>query len=74
VKEKYDYIFMEGPSLNEHSDSKELVEYVDKVIAVFSADTTLNNLDMASIKYLRSIKNKLAGAILNRVDLKDISA
>jgi Mrp family chromosome partitioning ATPase len=74
LRDKYDYIFLEGPSLNDHSDSKELVEYVDKVIAVFSAESTLNNLDMASIKYLRSIKAKLAGAVLNRVDLRDVAS
>lgn len=70
---KYDYILMEGPSLNEYSDTKELIDYVDKVITVFGAETTLNNLDKESIQFLKSIRGKFLGALLNRVQLKDLS-
>jgi succinoglycan biosynthesis transport protein ExoP len=70
---QYDYIFLEGPSINEYSDSKELIDYVDKVIAVFDANTNLNHLDKESINYLKSMKEKMLGAILNKVQLKDLS-
>ncbi|HEY9007950.1 MAG TPA: hypothetical protein VIM75_17540 [Ohtaekwangia sp.] len=70
---QYDYIFLEGPSINEYSDSKELIDYVDKVIAVFDANTNLNHLDKESINYLKSIKDKLLGSVLNKVQLKDLS-
>jgi Mrp family chromosome partitioning ATPase len=70
---RYDYILMEGPSLNEYSDTKELIEYSDKVIPVFSAETVLNSLDEESIKYLKSIKGKLLGSVLNKVAIKDLS-
>ncbi|HEY9049706.1 MAG TPA: hypothetical protein VIN08_27600 [Ohtaekwangia sp.] len=70
---QYDYIFLEGPSINEYSDSKELIDYVDKVIAVFDANTNLNHLDKESINYLKSIKEKLLGSVLNKVQLKDLS-
>jgi polysaccharide biosynthesis transport protein len=70
---QYDYILMEGSSLNEFSDSKELIEYADKVIPVFAAETVLSNLDRESIQYLKSIKNKMLGAVLNRVQMKDLS-
>jgi uncharacterized protein involved in exopolysaccharide biosynthesis/Mrp family chromosome partitioning ATPase len=71
---QYDYILMEGPSLNEYSDTKELIEFSDKVIPVFSAETVLNSLDEESIKYLKSVKGKLLGSVLNKVALKDLSA
>ncbi|HMJ71578.1 MAG TPA: hypothetical protein VK508_21935 [Cyclobacteriaceae bacterium] len=73
LSSQYDYILMEGPSLNEYSDTKELIEFSDKVIPVFSAETVLNSLDEESIKYLKSVKGKLLGSVLNKVALKDLS-
>jgi len=70
---KYDFIILEGPSMNEYSDTKELVSYVDKVISVFDAKTALNNFDKESVKYLKSIKSKSLGTILNKVNLKDLA-
>jgi len=69
---EYDYIFLEGAALNDYSDTKELEKYVQKVIPVFSADTSIGQLDRESINYLRSLGNKLAGAILNKVELKNL--
>lgn len=69
---QYDYIFLEGASLNEYSDSKELLEFAEKIIPVFSAHTTLNSMDKESIKYLKSVEEKLMGAILNKVNIKDL--
>lgn len=69
---QYDYIFLEGASLNDYSDSKELTKYVEKVIPIFSAETSIGQLDRESISYLRTIGTKLAGAILNKVDLKNL--
>lgn len=70
---QYDYILLEGASLNDYSDTRELIEYADKVIAVFDADSTLTELDYDSIKYLKSIKEKLLGSVLNRVKLKELT-
>lgn len=70
---QYDYILMEGPSLNEYSDTKELIDYADRVITIFGAETTLNSHDKESVQYLKSIRGKLLGTILNRVQLKDLS-
>ncbi|MEX1239021.1 MAG: Wzz/FepE/Etk N-terminal domain-containing protein [Cyclobacteriaceae bacterium] len=70
---QYDCILLEGPSLNEYSDTKELIEYADKVIPVFGADTVLNPLDRESVQYLKSIKHKLLGTVLNKVQFKDLS-
>ncbi|MFW5700290.1 MAG: exopolysaccharide transport family protein [Cyclobacteriaceae bacterium] len=69
---RYDYIFLEGAALNEYSDTKELVKFVDKVIPVFSADTIIKQKDRESIEFLNSLNGKLTGAILNKVELKNL--
>jgi succinoglycan biosynthesis transport protein ExoP len=73
LSSEYDYILMEGPSLNEYSDTKELIEYADRVITLFGAETTLNHLDKESVSYLKSVKGKFLGTVLNKVQLKDLS-
>ena len=70
---QYDYVLMEGPALNAYSDSKELVDYADKVIPVFGADMAISQTDKESINYLKSINGKLMGTVLNNVKLKNLS-
>jgi Mrp family chromosome partitioning ATPase len=72
LKSEYDFIFLEGPSLNEFSDSKELIHDVDKVVTVFAADTTISQHDQLSIDYLKELNTKHIGSILNMVDLKNL--
>jgi len=72
LADSFDYVLMEGASLNEYSDTKELVRYADKVVAVFSADATIKHLDREAIHYLKSLGKKFGGAVLNRVELKDL--
>jgi Mrp family chromosome partitioning ATPase len=67
LKAQYDFIILEGASLNDYSDSRELVGFVDKVIPVFSAGATLNAEDRESLHFLRSLNGKLGCAILNNV-------
>ncbi len=69
----FDYILMEGPSLNEYSDSKELLRYVDKVIPVFSAESSIKQMDKESIEFFETLNGKLTGAILNNIDPKNIN-
>ncbi len=69
---QYDYIFLEGGALNLYSDSKELANYVDKVVVIFSAKSTIKPADKDSIAYLKNLKNKLVGAVLNKVDLDNL--
>ncbi|MGB3179990.1 MAG: hypothetical protein WBB45_01270 [Cyclobacteriaceae bacterium] len=66
----YDYIFMEGASLNEYSDTKELVGYSDRIVPVFSADAVIKSVDKDSIRYLKSLDEKLLPSVLNMVDPK----
>ncbi|MBL3658179.1 exopolysaccharide transport family protein [Fulvivirga sediminis] len=72
LKLNYDYIFLEGPSLNEFSDTRELIEYSDKVVTVFSADSVIKQIDRESLEFLNGIKDKLSGGVLNKLDIKDL--
>jgi len=73
LRNHYDYIIMEGASLNQFSDSKELLSFTDKVLTVFSADSSLGNPDRESIEFIRSLKESFLGAILNKVDMKNVA-
>lgn len=70
-QQKYDYILLEGPALNDYADSKELSLYVDKVIGVFAAQSSKVTADEESIGFLNSLGEKYLGSILNRVDRLD---
>lgn len=72
LEQKYDFIFLEGPSLNNYLDSKELVTYVDKVIAVFSSENVLSQKDYISIDFLKNLNHNFMGALLNKVSIKDL--
>lgn len=70
--DSFDYILMEGAAVNDYSDTKELVSFADKVYAVFSAESTIKQLDKDSISYFKSLGKKFSGVVLNRVDTKDL--
>lgn len=67
LKGYYDYILMEGPNLNQYSDAKELVKFVDLVVPVFSAESTIDGADSESLSYLKSLQSRLGPAVLNNV-------
>ncbi|GEP98360.1 exopolysaccharide transport family protein [Chitinophaga cymbidii] len=67
LKEYYDFILMEGAPLNDYTDTKELAEYAEKVIVVFSSHASLKQTDKESIQFLNSLDDKLLGAVLNKV-------
>lgn len=71
--QKYDYILLEASSMNRYSDARELVQYVDKVIAIFSAYSSINTEDKDSLSFLRRLDDQFLGAILNNVELKKVS-
>jgi len=56
LSKRYDYVFMEGAALNEYADTKELIDFSDNVIAVFSSDSTLRQADKDSITFLKRCK------------------
>lgn len=72
LEHEYDYILMEGASLNEYSDTRELVDYADKIIAVFDAPSSLKTVDKDSLEFLNNQGDKFIGGILNRVDEREL--
>jgi Mrp family chromosome partitioning ATPase/uncharacterized protein involved in exopolysaccharide biosynthesis len=70
---EYDYIFLEGPPLNDFSDAKELSQYVEGVIAVFSSHHIIKQIDKQSMGFFNELNGKFCGAILNMVDLKNVN-
>ncbi|HRE41222.1 MAG TPA: Wzz/FepE/Etk N-terminal domain-containing protein [Ignavibacteria bacterium] len=63
----YDLVMMEGAALNKHSDAKELSNISDLIIAVFSANSIVEDSDKYSIDALISFGDKFAGAVLNNL-------
>ena len=72
LADSFDYVLMEGAAMNDYSDTKELVRYADKVVAIFSAETSIRQLDRESIHYFKSLGKKFGGCVLNRVATKDL--
>lgn len=70
---EFDYIFLEGPPLNDFSDAKELSQYVDGVIGVFSASDSVKQIDSDSIHFFKNLNGKYTGSILNMVDLQNVN-
>lgn len=68
ISSQYDYVLMEGAALNNHADTKELLKYAEAVIAVFSARSVIRQTDRDAIRFLKSHKEKLVGAVLNEVE------
>lgn len=71
-EQDYDYVFLEGPALNNYSDTRELVDYVDKVVVVFEASTVMNRPDEESLRYLESLDDQFMGAVLNKVSSRHL--
>ncbi len=72
LKQHYDFIFIEGAALNTNADSKELSDFVEGVVLVFSAKNTLGEIDRESIAFLKEHRDKLIGAVLNNVDEQNL--
>ena len=67
VKYKYDYILLEGASLNNYADSKEIALSVDAVFTVFSAGNAVTQIDKISNQFISELEGKNYGVILNKV-------
>ena len=69
----FDYIFLEGPPLNDFSDSKELAQHVEGVIAIFSAQHIIKQIDREAIGFFKGLNGKFIGAVLNKVELENVN-
>jgi polysaccharide biosynthesis transport protein len=72
LKDNYDFILIEGAALNSHADSKELTDFAEALVVVFSAKNTLGEIDRESIAFLKAHKSKFIGAVLNNVDEQNL--
>ncbi len=66
ASQQYDYILLEGASLNDYSDSLELSSFVDKIIMVMDAGTGLSQHDQQTLSQVNGFNGKLMGGILNK--------
>ncbi|MBE9586345.1 lipopolysaccharide biosynthesis protein [Mucilaginibacter sp. JRF] len=67
LKQIYDLIIIETSALNTLNRSKEWVGVADKMIAVFQSGQNLTEAQAPNIQYLKSVKNKFMGWVLNKV-------
>jgi polysaccharide biosynthesis transport protein len=72
LKQHYDFILLEGAALNAHADSKELADFVEGVVLVFSSRNSLGEIDQESIEFLKNQSTKFIGAVLNNVDEQNL--
>lgn len=73
LTKEFDYIFLEGPPLNDFSDSRELVSYVDGVVGIFSATSVIKQIDKDSMDFFHGLNGKFCGSVLNKIDLENVN-
>jgi len=74
LKKYFDFIIIEGASLNNYADSKELAHYTEAVFTVFSADESVSHADMESLRFVASLKEKNQGIIFNNVLIESVNS
>lgn len=67
LKEQFDIIFIEIPSLDVFNKAREWVSFSDKVVSVFAAGQNITNAKKKEIDYLTSLNGKLIGWVMNKV-------
>ncbi|MEP6675447.1 MAG: Wzz/FepE/Etk N-terminal domain-containing protein [Ferruginibacter sp.] len=73
-KKEFDFILIEGASLNYYADSKELIQYAQGVFTVFAADASISQVDTDSMKFIADLREKNHGVILNKVFTENINS
>lgn len=71
LKTEYDYIIVETQSLNGNISAKELADFADHILLVFSAKSILEPADKRSIGSVQSL-GKNYSCILNRIEFDDL--
>jgi len=67
MKLRYDFILIETASLEKNFDAEEMVNYTERIIAVFAAGEPLRNDDKLRLKFFHDLGDKFMGAVLNQV-------
>ncbi len=68
LKEKYDFILIEGVAMNNSSGAKEVINVVDGVVSIFNAKSVLKESDKHTVEFLKGLDNKFMGVVLNNVE------
>jgi len=74
LKTSFDYILIEGASLNNYADSREIAKNVEGIFAVFAADAAVQLVDQESLRFIAEMKEKNHGVILNKVLTENINS
>lgn len=69
IKEEYDYIIYDFPSLNIVSDANIIFPYVDGIILVAALEQTTKRQLNAAKRKLKEYQNKYYGLIVNKVEM-----
>lgn len=69
---QYDYVFIEGASLNLFSDSRELSVYADFLVVLFSVEDEYTEADMESLHFIKECKQQLKLYVLNKLRKEDV--
>jgi succinoglycan biosynthesis transport protein ExoP len=73
LKKQFDFIIIEGASLNDRADSKEIEQYAEAIFTVFSAGSSVSHVDMDSLQFVKSLGEKNHNVILNEVLTENIN-
>ena len=67
LREQFDIILIEIPSLAQFNKAREWVSFSDKVVPVFAAGQNITKGKKKEIDYLSSLQNRLVGWVMNKV-------
>lgn len=67
LRDVYDIIIIEAPSMDKLNKSREWVVLAEKVVAIYAAGTTIKNGKKQSVQYLYDLGDQFAGWALNKV-------
>lgn len=67
LKDVFDIIIIEAPSIDKLNKSREWIVLADKVVAIFGAGATIKNGKKQSVQYLYDLGEQFAGWALNKV-------
>ena len=74
LEEEYDFILIEGAALNHYADTKELINFSEGIISVFSAQSSFKQIDRDGLKFISDLKDKHNTVVLNKVLTENIDA
>lgn len=73
LKEHFDIIIVEASSLDKLNLAKEWILYADRLIAVFEAGQSFNDVKNQHVDYLKSLGSAFTGWIFNKASSENLS-